>query len=135
MRVVNNQDASFSKSITLPQAYAFGTTKSASVGSHCKCLFVDDAPCNDPVSERCNALWRAVIVQQIMDAKTTSRNPEKCSLKSRALEWLFHDESDFAMVCDLAGWEPDYVRWLCLRAQKHGFCRPIDRSRKKIPQT
>jgi len=131
MRPINSHDAGSIKPIVLSPAYAKGVVMGATVGSHCKSAFVDVVPCDDPESQHCHAMWRAVIVQQIMDAKTTSHNPEKQSRKHHALDWLFHNEDDFTMVCDLAGWEPDYVRSLCVRAQKHGFRRRIARTHKE----
>ena len=133
MRHVNNHDTCSVTLMILPAAHAKGAVTGANVGSKYKNTFVDTVPCDDPESERCHALWRAVIIQQIMDAKTTSRNPEKLSQKNCALEWLFHNKGDFTMVCDLAGWEPDYVRSLCVRAQKRGFRRRLVISRKKSP--
>jgi len=134
MRRVNNHDACLPKLMLLPPAYAAGAERGATVQSHCtQNVFVDATPCDDPESQRCQALWRAVIGQQISDAKNISHKPEKQSLKSQALDWLFHDEINFTMVCDLAGWEPDYVRSLCALAQLSEFCSRNIRSRKKSP--
>jgi hypothetical protein len=131
MLPINNHDAYSITPIVLPPAHAAGAEKGATVQSHCtQNAFVDVTPCDDPETERCQALWRAVIGQQISDAKNTSHKPEKQLLKSQALDWLFHNECDFAMACDLAGWEPDYVYSLCVRAELHGFRRRIVRVRK-----
>ncbi len=110
--------------VILPSAFAEGAQTEATVQSHCRQnTFVDTVPCDDPLTQSCHALWRAVIAQQIMDAKNLSNKPEKQLLKKEAIGWLFHNESDFTMVCDLAGWEPDYVRLLCITAQSHAFNR------------
>ena len=119
--------------ITIPPAYAEGAAGGVTARARHRQVFIDTTPCDDPESARCRALWRAVIGQQILDAKSPSRATEKLLLKSRALEWLFHNRSDFTMACDLAGWEPDYVHSLCVRAQKLGFHRRITRARKKLP--
>ena len=117
----------------LPPAYAAGAERGATVQSHCALnAFVDVIPSDDPQTERCQALWLAVIGQQISDAKNISHKPEKQLLKSQALDWLFLNECDFAMVCDLAGWEPEYVRSLCVRAELHGFRRRIVRFCKDL---
>jgi len=131
MRPINSHEARSPKPIMLPPAYAEGAVRGATAQSHgTQNAFVDATPCDDPETERCQALWRAVMGQQISDAKNISHKPEKLSFKSQALEWLFHDECDFTMVCDLAGWEPNYVHSLCITAQSHGFRRRIVRARK-----
>ena len=108
----------------LPPAFAEGAESRTTVQSrHKQCPFVDVIAQDDQETERYQALWRAVIGQQIMDAKNLSQKPEKQLLKKQAMEWLFHNESDFTMVCDLAGWHPDYVRSLCITAQSRGFER------------
>ncbi len=107
-----------------PPAFAEGAESGATAQSHgAQCCFTEAAPHDDPETEHCHALWRAVIGQHIMDAKNLSAKPERQLLKQEAIDWLFHNESDFTMVCDLAGWEPDYVRSLCITAQSHAFCR------------
>ena len=55
-------------------------------------------------------LWRAVITQALMDAASQSRKSEATRIRSDALEWLLSDTSDFTVVCDNAGLDPDYVR-------------------------
>lgn len=108
--------------IVLPSAYATGAERGATVGSvGDQRVVVDAISSHDPESEIYRSLWRAVIGQQISDAKNTSLKPEKQSLKRQAMDWLFNDESNFRMVCDLAGWEPDYVRSLCAMAGLHGL--------------
>ena len=110
--------------VILPLAFAEGAEVVATVQSRCRQnTFVNAAPCDDPQTQGWQALWRAVICQQIMDAKNISQKPEKQLLKKQAMEWLFYNEGDFTMVCDLAGWHPDYVRSLCITAQSRGFER------------
>ena len=55
-------------------------------------------------------LWRAVITQALMDAANQSRKSEAARIRSDALEWLLSDTSDFTVVCENAGLDPDYVR-------------------------
>jgi len=110
--------------VILPPAFAEGAEVGATAQPRCRQnTFVDAVPCDDPQTQCWQALWRAVIGQQIMDAKNISQKPEKQLLKNQAMEWLFHNEIDFTMVCDLAGWHPDYVRSLCITAQSRGFER------------
>lgn len=53
------------------------------------------------------AIWRAVITQAIMDARSNSQKSEDRRARAEAREWLGSD--DFYTVCDRAGLEPDYV--------------------------
>lgn len=55
-------------------------------------------------------LWRAVITQALMDAATKSRKSHHRRAREDALGWLLSKTSDFEMVCDNAGFDPDYVR-------------------------
>lgn len=60
-----------------------------------------------PVGEQ--AVWRAVITQAVMDARSNSHKSEAQRAKLDAVAWF--DSDDFAEVCELAGMEPDYTRW------------------------
>jgi hypothetical protein len=55
-------------------------------------------------------LWRAVITQALMDASSESRKSESKQARDVALKWLLGDSLDFEIVCDNAGFDPDYVR-------------------------
>lgn len=123
MRPVNSHDACCITPRILPPAFAEGAERGPTAQLHGAGTFVDAAPHDDPETVRHHALWRAVISQQLMDAKNISQKHEKQLRKKEAIEWLFHNACDFSMVCDLAGWEPDYVRSLCVTAQAHGFRR------------
>ncbi len=126
MQHINSQNPCSISPIILQPAFAEGAERGATVQSHCKQrIFVDAMPHDDPETEHRHALWRAVISQQIMDAKNISLKPEKQALKKQAMDWLFYNESDFTMVCDLAGWEPDYVRSLCIIAQSNAFNKVV----------
>ncbi len=57
-----------------------------------------------------SALWVAVIMQAMMDALSNARNTEAAYHKQQALHWLRSDNADFAMVCLLAGFTPEYIR-------------------------
>jgi hypothetical protein len=63
----------------------------------------------DPVrGER--AVWRAVIVQALMDASCQSKKKESQQAREESLVWLRGRSVDFATVCYYAGFEPEYVR-------------------------
>ena len=63
----------------------------------------------DPVrGER--AIWRAVILQALMDASCMSGKKESQQAQQESLVWLRGNSADFATVCYYAGFEPEYVR-------------------------
>jgi hypothetical protein len=68
-----------------------------------------------------HALWRAVILQAIQDAKSRSSKREMVFHRNQAEHWLFDDRQDFSTVCDLAGYEPDSIRRKCREAKERGF--------------
>lgn len=66
------------------------------------------------------ALWRAVIVQALMDSASNSHKAEAKFFKTQAMQWLCGSHPDFATVCDYAGMEPAYVRRMAKRALLNG---------------
>lgn len=65
---------------------------------------------NIPTEERkAIALWRAVILQAILDAATDSAKPRMKSVKKAALEWLDINNPDFIEVCSYAKYSPTKV--------------------------
>jgi hypothetical protein len=78
----------------------------------------DDA---DTPPEAITALWRGVLAQHIMDAKSRSNQPEKLYYRNQALSFLFDDSKDFALVCELADLNPERVRKDLLAARARGF--------------
>ncbi len=66
------------------------------------------------------ALWRAVIVQQLMDASSNSQKREMKLIKAQAISWLSGTSDDFFEVCTLADLSPDYVREKARFALKRG---------------
>lgn len=56
------------------------------------------------------AVWRAVIVQALMDAACQSKKQENIQARNESLIWLRGNSLDFATVCYNAGFEPEYVR-------------------------
>lgn len=61
------------------------------------------------------ALWRAVLLQALIDATCRSAKPEARFQRREALEWLTGNGRDFAMVCDLAQVNPVYMRRMVKR--------------------
>lgn len=71
----------------------------------------------DAEMRACKALWKAVLLQQVMDAKSRSGKAEKRHYRHAAEHWLFDDKRDFNMVCELAGLDPASTRRKIATAQ------------------
>ena len=56
------------------------------------------------------ALWRAVILQALLDAKSESSKPELQYHKRIAHSWLTSGSGDFHEVASLAGFESNGLR-------------------------
>lgn len=56
------------------------------------------------------ALWRAVIMQQLVDAKSNSKQPYLKRRKKDALLWLKGNSQDFHDVCMMANYHPENIR-------------------------
>lgn len=61
-------------------------------------------------SESARAVWRAVLTQALVDARSNMQNTEAKIEKARARSWLLNGGNDFNTVCELAGLNPEYVR-------------------------
>lgn len=72
------------------------------------------------------SLWRAVILQSVLDAINQSNNREVVKSRKKAIEWLSIKNREFIAVCELACLEPTFV----MRKIKVGvrFQRPWRRS-------
>ncbi len=55
------------------------------------------------------ALYKAVIMQMIIDASNISQDPKACRNEKRAKAWLFTQNEDFRNVCVMAGLAPQVV--------------------------
>ncbi len=85
-------------------------------------------------------MWRAVIVQALMDAACGSKKPEELQSKQEALVWLRGTSRDFITVANHAGFEPEYLRTMVTRALQnncnwrampgHGTRQQVNRTRK-----
>lgn len=60
------------------------------------------------ISQR--ALWRAVILQAIIDILNTSNRTEHKIAKLEAKKWIFTDNEDFKYVCLMSGYKISYIR-------------------------
>ena len=86
------------------------------------------------------AIWRAVILQALEDAASRSKKVKDKFNKDQAIHWLTHKNADFDHVCDLAGFEPSYVRRKVKRALQNG-CQwrkrpePTPRKSKRAPSS
>ncbi len=60
------------------------------------------------ISQR--ALWRAVILQAIIDILNTSVRTEHKIAKLEAKKWIFTDNEDFKYVCLMSGYKINYIR-------------------------
>ena len=64
------------------------------------------------------ALWRAVIVQALMDAASGSKKKENIQAREEARVWLRGNSPDFLTVCHYAGYEPEFVREMVQEAME-----------------
>jgi hypothetical protein len=65
-----------------------------------------ELPIDETETDLCRALWIAVAIQAIIDASSKSRKKSAIKARSEALQWLgdqADEESDLALICDLAG--------------------------------
>lgn len=55
------------------------------------------------------AMFRAVIMQALLDSVNNSKRTEDRIAKQEALEWFDIDSNDFVTVCQFADWNPVWV--------------------------
>ncbi len=55
------------------------------------------------------ALWRAVILQSILDRLTQSKRGSDIRARKNAKNWMNIENEDFLAVCAFAQLEPDFV--------------------------
>jgi hypothetical protein len=56
------------------------------------------------------ALWRAVLLQMITDALSNSQKIDLIRYRRDARHWLLRSSRDFRLVCDYAGYNPDWLQ-------------------------
>lgn len=87
--------------------------------AHVGAVVVEEQEAYNPVQHE-QAMWRAVIVQALMDAASTSAKAEPDVWRREARVWLRGNTSDFYTVCYHAGLEPDFVREMAATALENG---------------
>ena len=55
------------------------------------------------------ALWKAVILQALVDLQTTSKKKIATTYRVKALMWFNLKNEEFLTVCNYAGLDPKYV--------------------------
>ena len=55
------------------------------------------------------ALWRAVIMQAMIDIENNSSRTEDCVAKAKAISWFLYPSKDFYTACLLADYDSKYV--------------------------
>ena len=80
--------------------------------------YASEGPPHSAAGEQ--SLWRAVIVQALMDASSLSKKPENRQHKKEALIWLRGTSEDFHRVCHYAGFEPSCARQMIQEALERG---------------
>ena len=77
--------------------------------SFCQARTSGENQINDTQFNGSVALWRAVILQAVIDASTTAKRTERQIAKKSALKWFNKDNKDFLFVCSQAMLPVDYV--------------------------
>lgn len=54
-------------------------------------------------------LWKAVILQALIDLASTSKKRIAQSYRFQAMKWFSIKNQDYLLTCALAGLNPDYV--------------------------
>lgn len=97
---------------------------------------LDDLLFGEPInlSDNEQLLWCAVINQMRTDALSNSRKAEFRHRRREALAWLTGNSRDFRMVCELAGYEPDYIRERAIRELASHVAKPPQMRQAGRPQ-
>ncbi len=66
------------------------------------------------------ALWRAVVVQALMDASSMSKKAEMQQYRREAQVWLRGNSENFLTVCHYAGFDPECTREMIKQALSRG---------------
>jgi hypothetical protein len=73
------------------------------------------------------SLWRAVIVQAVLDCLTQSTRKENINAREDALSWFHLKNKSFVFVCRMAMLEPSFVLKQVQKALKdHSWRRKCD---------
>lgn len=66
-------------------------------------------------------LWRAVILQVLLDAKNEATKREFRQAKKEAIYWIDNRGRDFTLICELADMQPEKTEHLILKAKSNKF--------------
>lgn len=67
--------------------------------------------CVENSNNECISLWRAVILQAIMDLISNNKARAECRIaKEEAHSWLTKNSTDFRTVCNLARFNTQYIQ-------------------------
>lgn len=80
--------------------------------------YAPEGPLNTAAGEQ--SMWRAVIVQALMDASSLSKKPENMQYRKDALIWLRGTSEDFHRVCHYAGFDPSCAKHMIKAALEKG---------------
>ncbi len=101
--------------------YQFSLT--ATSKSQNSVLTYDQDKAVDGETCRYRSLWRAVVSQMLSDASRKSNKADAKYNQRLAEFWLFHESKDFNMVCDLADYQPSYIRRKANEAKEIGYVK------------
>jgi hypothetical protein len=71
------------------------------------------------------ALWRAVILQAIIDILNESSRTENKIAKLEAKKWIFTNNEDFEYVCLMAGYKINFIRKKILEIMRKSLCAKV----------
>jgi hypothetical protein len=71
------------------------------------------------------SLWRAVILQAIIDILNNSSRTENKIAKIEAKQWVFQDNEHFSQICYLAGYTTQYVREKIMKIMRKNLASKI----------
>ncbi len=74
-------------------------------------------------------LWRAVVMQALSDIRAS----KGVGLHgNHALSWVLYPSRDFSFVCDLAGYDPHFIRRTAKKlVQGIEFCPPLKKAHER----
>lgn len=80
------------------------------------------------------SLWRAVIMQSVLDIVCNATRPENISEKRHSKYWINSGNTNFRTVCEFANLEPDWVSRMIKRAvlNQSSWRRPYDMRNRKM---
>lgn len=79
---------------------------------HVKYMDMEDAEYSRENEEaiKYRSLWRAVIMQALLDSISNSGRTEEKLAKTHARSWLCNFSEDFLTICNMAEYSPHYVK-------------------------